>query len=82
MENLPKGEKVRLEVVAKSTYEEEGETEFTYQWLDSDWGEIEGANDSVYEVVKGKGKEEYHCRVSDGNQTITYNFYLEQTVNF
>ena len=82
VENLPKGEKVRLEVVAKSTYEEEGETEFTYQWLDSDWGEIEGANDSVYEVVKGKGKEEYHCRVSDGNQTITYNFYLEQQLTF
>ena len=82
VENLSKGEKVRLEVVAKSTYEEEGETEITYQWLDSDWGEIEGANDSVYEVVKGKGKEKYHCRVSDGNQTITYDFYLEQQPTF
>ena len=82
VENLPKGEPVRLEVVATSTYEEEGEQEFTYQWLDSDWEEIEGANDSVYEVIKGKGKEEYHCKVSDGNQTITYDFYLEQQLTF
>ena len=82
VENLSKGEKVRLEVVAKSTYEEEGEPEITYQWLDSDWEEIEGANDSVYEVIKGKGKEKYHCRVSDGNQTITYDFYLEQQLTF
>ena len=81
-ENLVKGEPVRLEVVATSTYEEEGEPEITYQWLDSDWEEIEGANDSVYEVIKGKGKEKYHCRVSDGNQTITYDFYLEQQLTF
>ena len=82
VENLSKGEKVRLEVVATSTYEEEGKPEFTYQWLDSDWGEIEGANDPVYEVVKGKGKEKYYCQVSDGNQTDTYVFYLEQKPTF
>ena len=82
VENLSKGEKVRLEVVATSTYEEEGKPEFTYQWLDSDEGEIEGANDPVYEVVKGKGKEKYYCQVSDGNQTVTYVFYLEQKPTF
>ena len=81
-ENLSNGDKVRLEVVATSTYEEEGEPEITYQWLDSDWGKIEGATDPVYEVVKGKGKEEYHCQVSDGNQTVTYVFYLEQQLTF
>ena len=81
-ENLIKGEKVRMEVVATSTYEEEGEQEITYQWLNSDGGKIEGATDSVYEVVKGKGEEYYYCRVSDGNQTITYIFYLEQQPSF
>ena len=81
-ENLSNGDKVRLEVVATSTYEEEGEPEITYQWLDSDWGKIEGATDPVYEVVKGKGKEKYYCRVSDGNQTVTYVFYLEQQLTF
>lgn len=81
-ENLIKGENVRMEVVATSTYEEEGEPEITYQWLDSDWEEIEGATDSVYKVVKGKGKEKYYCQVSDGNQTDTYVFYLEQQPTF
>lgn len=82
VENLSKGDSVRLEVVATSTYEEEGEPEITYQWLDSDWGKIEGATDSVYEVVKGKGKEKYYCQVSDGNQTDSYVFYLEQQPTF
>ena len=82
VENLSKGEKVKLEVVATSTYEEEGEPEITYQWLDSDWEEIEGATSSVYEVLKGKGKEKYYCQVSDGNQTDTYVFYLEQQPTF
>lgn len=81
-EGLQKGEQVTMEVVATSTYEEEGEPEITYQWMDKYWNNIEGVDSSVYQVEKGKGEEVYYCRVSDGNVTETYVFYLEQELTF
>lgn len=69
------GEKVTLEVKAESTYAPEN---ITYQWQDSDWKNIEGENGNTFTIEKKEiGMENYHCEVSDGNNTWTYPFSVD-----
>lgn len=69
------GKKVTFEVKAESTYAPEN---ITYQWQDSDWKNIEGENGNTLTIEKQKiGWENYHCEVSDGNNTRTYSFSVD-----
>ena len=74
-----KGADLTLKVQASSSYTDEGDPTITIQWLDSDWKpltEIQTKTESEYPVIKKEGSEKYICKVSDGNITRNYEFYL------
>ena len=72
-----KDENITLKVEADTEYEVDGKKhEITYQWLDKDEEEIPDETTDTFKFKKAAGTEEYYCRVSDGNQTKKYRFWI------
>lgn len=65
---------IKLRIEAQTT---EDESKLTYVWYDADGNELSETGNEIT-VIKKSGNEEYSCAVSDGVNSGTYTFYLNE----